>query len=112
MIIASGWPHADRSSVERYILKISAVRRKIEAARREMAQRELDEVRKEVLAKRDEREPPPRPSPPPPPVPAGSIRYEIETRAPIEVVETVYPDYREGVRRQGAAGTIAAGADV
>ncbi len=110
--IASDLPHADRSSVERYILKISAVRRKIEAARREVAQRELDEVRKEVLAKRDERDPPPRPSPPPPPVPTGSIRYEIETRAPIEVVETVYPDYPEGVRRKGAAGTIALRVDV
>jgi protein TonB len=39
-------------------------------------------------------------------VPTGSINYEIETRAPIEIVSTVFPEYSEPLRKQGAAGKI------
>ena len=45
-------------------------------------------------------------------MPEGSISYEIETRAPIEVIETVYPDYPEALRKKGAAGVIALRVDV
>lgn len=104
--LASDLPHADRSAVERYNLKTGAIRRRIEAARREVDLRELEQLRSELRAKANEIEPPPKPQPPPPPVPGGSISYEIETRAPIEVVEAVFPDYPETLRSKGTAGTI------
>jgi len=110
--IAADLPHPDRSAVERYILKVSAIRKKIETARREIDQRDLDLIREQARAESERREPPPKPTPPPPPVPEGSISYEIETRAPIEVVETVYPEYPEALRKKGTAGVIALRVDV
>jgi TonB family protein len=110
--IAADLPHSDRSVVERYLLKISAIRKKIENARREVDARDLEEVRKQARAEAARREPPPTPVPPPPPVPPGNISYEIEARAPIEVVDAVYPDYPETLRQKGSAGTIALRVDV
>jgi len=110
--IASALPHADKSVGERYTLEVSAVRRKIETVRREIDGQRLDQIRSEVAAEVERREPPPKPTPPPPPVPAGRISYEIEARAPIEVVESVYPDYPEVLRKSGAAGAITLRVDV
>jgi TonB family protein len=104
--LAADLPHPDRSAVATFNLKISNVRKQIEAARREIDAQELDAIRREVRAKAEEREPLPKPVPPPPPVPAGIISYEIETRAPIDVVDAIYPDYTEALRRNGAAGSI------
>jgi len=104
--MAADLPHADRSVVQQYTLKISAVRKRIESARRQVDLQELEALRKEVRAEAELREPPPKPVPPPPPVPSGIVSYEIETRAPIEVVNSVFPDYTEAVRRQGLAGVI------
>src|SRR2546428_4220552 len=42
MNIASDLPHPDRSAVERYVLKVSAIRKKIENARREIDARQLE----------------------------------------------------------------------
>jgi TonB family protein len=110
--MASDLPHIDRSVLEHYTLKMLTVRKRIEAARREIDQRELEDLRKQVRAEASEREPPPQPAPPPPPVPEGTVGYEIVTRAPIEVVDAVYPDYPEALRKKGAAGTIALQVDV
>jgi TonB family protein len=110
--IASDLPHPDRSVLERFILKISAVRKRIETARREVDLRELEALRQELRAEAERREPPPKPAPPPPPVPPGIISYEIETRAPIEVVDAVYPDYTEALRRKGAVGTVTVQIDI
>jgi TonB family protein len=93
-------------------LKISAVRRRIEAARREKDYKELEDLRSTVRTEAEEREPPPKPVPPPPPVPTGSISFQIETRAPIEVVDTVFPDYPEALRSKGAAGLITIQVDI
>ena len=112
MNIASDLPHPDRSAVERYVLKVSAIRKKIENARREIDARQLEEIRQQTRAEAERREPPPKPTAPPPPVPEGSIGYEIETRAPIEVLETVYPDYPEALRKKGTTGVIALRVDV
>lgn len=110
--IASELPHPDRSAIEKYGLKVAAVRKKIETIRRDAAARELSDLRRDLRAEAERREPPPKPSPPPPPVPTGSINYEIESRAPIEIVNTVFPDYPEALRRKGAAGRIAVQVDV
>ena len=111
--IASDLPHFDRSSaIEHFSLKRADVRKRIEAARREVDFRELDALRKELRAEAEVREPPPTPAPPPPPVPAGSISYQIETRAPIEVVDSIFPDYPEALRRKGTAGTISLQVDI
>jgi TonB family protein len=110
--LASDLPHPDRAVVESYLVKVSAIRRKIELIRRQGDQRDLDQVAKEVREKRDELEPPPKPVPPPPPVPGGSINYSIEARAPVEVVDAVYPDYPEPLRARHAAGTIALRVDI
>ena len=74
--------------------------------------KELETLRSEVRAEATLREPPPKPTPPPPPVPEGSISYSIQTRAPIEVVDAVYPDYPEALRRTGAAGTVTVQVDI
>jgi TonB family protein len=110
--IASELPHPDRSAIEKYGLKVADVRRKIEGVRREAAARELEDLRKVVRTEADRREPPPKPSAPPPPVPTGSINYEIETRAPIEIVSTVFPEYSEALRRKGVAGKLTLQVDV
>ena len=110
--IAADLPHFSRSEGERLSVMISAIRRKIENARREMDQRKLDEMQQEARAEAKRREPPPKPSAPPPPVPEGRISYSIETRAPLEVLETVYPDYPEALRKKGAAGDIIIRVDI
>jgi TonB family protein len=110
--VAATLPHTDRSAVERYVLKINDVRKKIETARREIDDRRLEQIRREIAAEAARREPPPKPAPPPPPVPSGTISYQIETRAPIEVLDAIYPDYPEALRKKGAAGTIALRVDV
>jgi TonB family protein len=110
--LASDLPHSDRSVLERYPGKILTIRKKIESARREIDAQDLEKIRQQAREEESRREPPPKPTPPPPPVPTGSISYEIETRAPIEVVETVYPEYSDALRRKGAAGVIAVRVDV
>jgi len=111
--IASDLPHFDRSSaIEHFNLKRADVRKRIEMARREVDLRELEALRKELRAEAEVREPPPTPAPPPPPVPAGSISYQIETRAPIEVVDSIFPDYPETLRKKGTAGTISLQVDI
>src|SRR5262249_3373547 len=81
--IASDLPHSDRSAVERYLLKTSAIRKNIENTRRDIDARKLDDIREKARAEVEFREPPKPPAPPPPPIPTGSIAYEIETRAPV-----------------------------
>src|SRR5262247_3750575 len=111
--IASDLPHFDRSSaIEHFNLKRADVRKRIEMARREVDLRELEALRKELRAEAEVREPPPTPAPPPPPIPAGSISYQIETRAPIEVVDSIFPDYPEALRKKGSAGTISLQVDI
>jgi TonB family protein len=104
--IAAALPHSDRASVEAFVVKISSVRRKIENARRGVDDVRLAEIQRQVRSEAELREPPPKPSPPPPPIPAGRITYEIEARAAIEVVEAIYPDYPEPMRKSGSAGAI------
>src|SRR5262249_30258435 len=53
--IAADLPHSSRAAVERYVVKISSIRRKIENARREIDQRELDKIRQEVSAEAERR---------------------------------------------------------
>jgi TonB family protein len=110
--IAADLPHFDRGAIEQYILKNSAIRKKIETARRDIDERKLEGIRQQAREEVERREPPPKPAPPPPPVPPGSITYDIETRAPIEILDAVYPDYPEALRSKGAAGTIAFRVDI
>ena len=111
--IASDLPHFDRSSaIEHFNLKRADVRKRIEMARREVDLRELEALRKELRAEAEVREPPPTPAPPPPPVPVGSISYQVETRAAIEVVDSIFPDYPETLRKKGTAGTISLQVDI
>ena len=110
--IAAALPHADKAATEHFVLRISAVRRRIENARREADNLWLEQIRKEVAAEEQRREPPRPPAPPPPPVPPGRIDFQIQTRAPIEVLETVYPDYPENLRKNGSAGKITLRVDI
>jgi len=110
--IAADLPHSGRSAAEHYSVWISVIQRKIEYARREIDQRKLDEIRQEVRAEAERREPPPQPSAPPPPVPEGRISYSIESRVPLEVLDAVYPDYPEALRKKGAAGDITLRVDI
>jgi len=110
--LAADLPHADHSVLEGYTVKVAAIRRRIDLLRRDADQRDLDQIEKEVRDKVAEVEPPPKPTPPPAPVPEGNITYEIETRAPIEVVDATYPDYPEPLRAKHATGTIALRVDI
>jgi TonB family protein len=110
--IAAALPHADRAAVQNFVVKVSTVRRQIENVRRAADDQRLQEIQRQVRAEAERREPPPKPTPPPPPVPAGMISYQIEARAPIEVVDAVYPEYPELLRKNGKAGTIALRIDV
>jgi TonB family protein len=110
--IASNLPHTDRSALEKYNLKIMNVRKRIEAARRDVDSRELEALRQELRAEAEVREPPRKPAPPPPPPPPGAITFEIETRAPLEVVSSSFPEYPEALRRKGTAGSITFQVDV
>jgi TonB family protein len=110
--IAINLPHFDRSSIERFILKNSAIRKNLENIRRDIDARKLEDIRQQAREEAERREPPPKPAPPPAVIPAGNVTYDIEARAPIEVLETVYPDYPEVLRRKGVAGTIAFRVDV
>lgn len=109
---AASLPHGDKAATEHYVLKISAVRKRIETARREADDRRLEQIRREVAAEVQQREPPRPVAPPPPPVPPGRIDYQIEARAPIEVLENVYPEYPENLRKSGSKGTITLRVDV
>ena len=110
--VAADLPHFDRAVVERFILKKSTIRKNIENARRDIDERKLESIRQQAREEVDRREPPAKPAPPPPPVPVGSVTYEIEARAAIEIVDAVYPDYPESMRSKGVAGTIAFRVDV
>jgi TonB family protein len=104
--MAAALPHGDKAATEHYVLRIAAVRKKIETARRDADGVKLDEIRKEVDEKAAVLEPPKPIAPPPPPVPVGRIDYQIQARAIIEVVNVVYPEYPEQLRRNGNAGTV------
>ena len=110
--IAADLPHLDRALIEQYVLKSSTIRKKIENARRDIDERKLEDIRQQARDEVERREPPQKPAPPPPPVPAGSITYDIEARAPIEIVDAVYPDYPEALRSKGAAGSITLRVDI
>jgi TonB family protein len=112
MNLAADLPHADRSAIEHFNVKILYIRKRIEAARREVDSRDLENLRTELRAEADRREPPPKPAPPPPPVPPGAISYEIETRAPIEVVNAAFPEYTEALRSKGLSGNITVLVDI
>jgi TonB family protein len=110
--MAATLPHGDKAATEHYVLRIATVRKKIENARRDVDTRKLEEIRKEVAEKETRLEPPKPPTPPPPPVPVGRIDYQIEARAPIEVVDVVYPEYSEALRRTGTTGTVSVRVDI
>jgi TonB family protein len=110
--LAAALPHADKSQTEHYVLAISAVRKRIESARRDLDAQRLEQIRSEVTAEVERREPPKPVAPPPPPIPVGRIEYQIEARSPIEVLESIYPEYPEDLRSKGSAGTIALRVDV
>ena len=110
--IADRLPHGDRSAAEKFGLRVGNVKRKIETARRDVEDRRLQEIRRDVAAIVEEREPPPAPTPPPPPIPDGRITYDIQARTPLEVIDAVLPDYPETLRKAGTAGRITLRADI
>jgi TonB family protein len=110
--VAAALPHGDKAATEHYVLSIAALRKKIENARRDADNLKLEQVRKEATEEAVRREPPRPVAPPPPPVPVGRIDYQIEARAVIEVVDVVYPEYPENLRKSGSTGTVTLRVDV
>ena len=98
--IAEALPHADRKTTEAYMLKVATVKKKIETKRREADSVRETQIRQGLERKVNELEPvvPPQP---PAPIPAGQINFEIASTSTIEVVDTVYPDYPEDMRKLG-----------
>jgi TonB family protein len=112
MNIAASLPHADKVAAERYSAAVIGFRRKIENARRDADAQRMEQIRNQVVAEARAREPIRAPAPPPPPVPEGQINYQIEARVAIQVIEAIYPEYPEALRKSGAAGAIALRVDV
>jgi tetratricopeptide (TPR) repeat protein len=103
--IAEALPHVDRKATEAYMLKVAAVKKTIEMKRRQADSVIETKLRQELERKANELEPvvPPKP---PAPIPGGQINFEIASTSTIEVVDTVYPDYPEDIRKLGKAGKI------
>jgi TonB family protein len=106
MKTAEALPHTDRKTTEAYTVKVMEMTRKVEMARRAEDSQKMDRIRRDLENKVSEREPV-KPPPPPVVVPEGGINYEISAGATIEVVDAVYPDYPESLRRQGKSGRVA-----
>ena len=60
--VSADLPHLDRAVLESYYVKISAVRRRIEAVRRDRDLKELEALRSELREEANRREPPPLPT--------------------------------------------------
>lgn len=110
--IAQNLAPRDKASSERYIVKVAGIRKEIDRLRREAEGRQVEQLREDIEEEVARLEPPPEPAPPPAPVPAGSIHYQIEARAPIEVLDAVYPEYPEALRKNGVAGTMTFRVDI
>jgi TonB family protein len=106
MKTAEALPHANRKAAEAYTVKVMEMTRKVETARRTEDSQRTDRIRRDLENKVNEREPV-KPPPPPEVIPEGSIDYAISAGATIEVVDTVYPDYPEALRRARKSGRIA-----
>ena len=102
---AEALPHADRKTTESFTLKVSALSRQIETAKRAVDSGKVEKLRQEVEAEVSEREPV---TPPPPVVPVrdGTISYQIAATTVVEVGNTVFPEYPEALRRVGKSGKI------
>jgi TonB family protein len=87
------------------MLKVAAVKKKIETRRREADGAREALIRRDVERRVNELEPvvPPQP---PAPIPGGQINFEIASTSTIEVVDSVYPEYPEDMRKLGKAGRI------
>jgi len=105
MKTAEALPHADRQTTEGFGFKVSNLVRKIDAARREVDSRGEERIRREMEKKVTEREPVQRPVPPAP-IPPGQINYEIAATTNLEVIQPIYPDYSEDLRKRGIAGRV------
>jgi TonB family protein len=103
--VGEALPHIDRKAVESYTIKVMNITKKIENARREVDSQKLERIRREVEAKVNELEPV-QPPDPPVSVPEGQINYEITAAAAMDVVNTVYPQYPEALRRMGKMGKV------
>ncbi len=104
--IAEALPHFEKSQNEHFSLSVMSVRKRIEGARRELEDRSVQRLRRQVDAEVARREPPPAPKAAPAAIPPGRISYQIEARAPIEVMDSIFPDYPEELRRSGVGGSI------
>jgi TonB family protein len=103
---AAALPHSDKEASERYSAAVLGFRRKIESARRDADDQRLQRLRNEVVAEVRQREPLPPPPAPAAPVPEGRINYQIEARVALEVMQVVYPEYPEAMRRAGTTGNV------
>ena len=102
---ASSLPHKDRPTAELYERKISAMSRRIETIRREAESQKADQLREQVARKAAEIEPP-KPPAPVQRVRAGSVSFQIEARAPVEVQAQIFPDYPNALVQKGTAGNV------
>src|SRR5262249_35665549 len=85
--LADALPHADRKAVEAFTLKVGAMSRKIENARREVESGQVERLRRDVEAKVNEREPV-KLFEPVVFVREGVINYQIASTGALEVVNS------------------------
>jgi TonB family protein len=110
--LADALPHSDRSATERFARRVGEQRKRIETERRDLEDKRLEQIRRDVAAKVEAIEPKPELPPPPAPIPAGQISYEIEARSRLEVLDAILPDYPEAMRKAGSAGRIVLRVDI
>lgn len=104
--MADALPHFDAKEAEYFARRVDLITLRIENTRRAGERQKLEKMAEEARARAAEREPPPARPAPPARVSVGQVSYEISATMPVEVVDTVFPDYPEPLRRAGRSGKI------
>jgi TonB family protein len=105
-VIAAALPHGDRASASLFDQKLALVDKTIRDLADAAEQLQVEQLRKSIEAEAVRREPPKPPPPPPPPDRVGQINYQYEATNPVEIVETIFPDYPDELVKIGKTGKV------
>jgi TonB family protein len=105
-MMAAALPHADRAAASIYDQKVALVDKVIRDLAETAERQQVEELRSSIEAEALRREPPKPPPPPSPPDRAGQINYQYEATNPVEIVNSVIPDYPDELVKKGKTGKV------